>query len=70
MEVSHLSQLSRKKFVAFSSQSLFGKAVSRFLPHPSHDRKTSETNHSSSHFSSQKAKHLREIQLSLGSSEL
>lgn len=53
VEVSHLSQLSRKKSVACLCHSLFGKAVSCVFPHPCSDGKNSETNHSSSHFSSQ-----------------
>lgn len=52
VEVSHLSQLSRKKSVACLCHALFGKAVSCIYPHPSYDRKNSETNYSSSHFSS------------------
>lgn len=43
VEVSHLSQLSRKKSVACLCQSLFGKAVSCIFPHPGRDRKNSET---------------------------
>lgn len=69
VKVSHLSHLPRKKFVSCLCQSIFGKAVSCILPNSICDRKNSETNHSSSHFSSQKEKHSRETKSRLGSSE-
>lgn len=69
VKVSHLSHLSRKKFVSCLCQPVFGKAVSCILPDSICDRKNSETNHSSSHFSSQKEKHSRETKSRWGNSE-
>lgn len=70
VKVSHLSHLSRKKFVSCLCQSKFGKAVSCIFSHSICDRKNSETNHSSPHFSSQKGKHSRETKSSLGNSAI